>query len=86
MTTSDRISILSDGSLRIVNAQPSDQGMFTCTATNIVGSDSSTTSLSIKGQYNFITRRCSTEVCFGVEYENAWIVVTGNCSRSCAGG
>jgi hypothetical protein len=68
VTTNERISILVDGSLRITDAQTSDQGNLTCIATNVVGSDSFTVSLSV------------------IEYENAWIVVIGNCSRSCARG
>lgn len=44
-----RITVLDDGSLRIVNVTKSDTGSYTCVATNHFGTASSTGSLVVKG-------------------------------------
>lgn len=50
VTVSDRVSVLSDGTLIISNAQLEDEDNYTCTAKNIVGDDSSIISLAINGE------------------------------------
>ena len=48
-----RISILPDGSLRIVNTQRTDSGLYMCRASNIHGNDQVEYNLRILGRDNY---------------------------------
>lgn len=49
-TESMRQRILSTGALQFAFAQPSDTGRYTCTATNVAGSSSSSMELTVLGK------------------------------------
>lgn len=49
-TESVRLRILSTGALQFAFAQPSDSGRYTCTATNVAGSTSSSMELIVHGK------------------------------------
>lgn len=53
VTENDRITLLGDGSLRIDDAELSDEDNYTCLSTNVIGSDSSIVWLAMKGKSYF---------------------------------
>ena len=66
----DRHTVLLDGTLHVSQMTRSDQGQYTCKATNINGEGRSTTRVSVFGKYktkvcglvrNFIRRATLTE-------------------------
>ncbi|NWQ60261.1 CNTN4 protein, partial [Neopipo cinnamomea] len=61
----ERITILDDGSLRIVNVTKSDAGSYTCVATNHFGTASSTGSLVVKDPTRVMVSPFSMDVTVG---------------------
>uniref|UniRef100_A0A8C5UF00 Contactin 4 n=1 Tax=Malurus cyaneus samueli TaxID=2593467 RepID=A0A8C5UF00_9PASS len=61
----DRITVLDDGSLRIVNVTKSDAGSYTCVATNHFGTASSTGSLLVKDPTRVMVSPFSMDVTVG---------------------
>ncbi|KAM9654701.1 contactin-4 isoform 1-T1 [Morphnus guianensis] len=61
----ERITILDDGSLRIVNVTKSDAGSYTCVATNHFGTASSTGSLVVKDATRVMVSPFSMDVTVG---------------------
>ncbi|KAM9227135.1 contactin-4 [Leptosomus discolor] len=61
----ERITVLDDGSLRIVNVTKSDAGSYTCVATNHFGTASSTGSLVVKDATRVMVSPFSMDVTVG---------------------
>ncbi|NXX29469.1 CNTN4 protein, partial [Nicator chloris] len=61
----ERITVLDDGSLRIVNVTKSDAGSYTCVATNHFGTASSTGSLVVKDPTRVMVSPFSMDVTVG---------------------
>ncbi|XP_015496650.1 contactin-4 isoform X1 [Parus major] len=61
----ERITVLDDGSLRIVNVTKSDAGSYTCVATNHFGTASSTGSLLVKDPTRVMVSPFSMDVTVG---------------------
>ncbi|XP_031461452.1 contactin-4 [Phasianus colchicus] len=61
----ERITVLDDGSLRIVNVTKSDTGSYTCVATNHFGTASSTGSLVVKDPTRVMVSPFSMDVTVG---------------------
>uniref|UniRef100_A0A8C3JFQ6 Contactin 4 n=1 Tax=Calidris pygmaea TaxID=425635 RepID=A0A8C3JFQ6_9CHAR len=61
----ERITVLDDGSLRIVNVTKSDAGSYTCVATNHLGTASSTGSLVVKDATRVMVSPFSMDVTVG---------------------
>ncbi|NXN04765.1 CNTN4 protein, partial [Sylvia borin] len=61
----ERITVLEDGSLRIVNVTKSDAGSYTCVATNHFGTASSTGSLVVKDPTRVMVSPFSMDVTVG---------------------
>ncbi|KGL80481.1 Contactin-4, partial [Tinamus guttatus] len=61
----ERITVLDDGSLRIVNVTKSDAGSYTCIATNHFGTASSTGSLLVKDPTRVMVSPFSMDVTVG---------------------
>uniref|UniRef100_A0A8C3XZV7 Contactin 4 n=1 Tax=Catharus ustulatus TaxID=91951 RepID=A0A8C3XZV7_CATUS len=61
----ERITVLEDGSLRIVNVTKSDAGSYTCVATNHFGTASSTGSLLVKDPTRVMVSPFSMDVTVG---------------------
>lgn len=53
-TFHSRVSVTSDGSMRILDAQRSLDGIYTCKATNDIGSDSVTYGLRVIGECGLV--------------------------------
>nr|XP_033781751.1 contactin-4-like [Geotrypetes seraphini] len=65
LTENDRITILDDGTLRIVNATKADAGTYSCTAKNHFGTASSTGTLVVKDPTVIIVPPSSMDVTVG---------------------
>ncbi|XP_030635061.1 ADAMTS-like protein 1 [Chanos chanos] len=93
-----RVGLMADGSLQIQAPSETDSGLYTCTATNLVGSTSMSSQLQLEGSDCLggagtgSSSTCSnkpqrSEACTGQHCPHRWLVsVWSSCSVSCGGG